>query len=147
MERNQCFHFLRRELLVTHKGKLFSFRVDGRECVSVFLKENGYLGVNAAIYSRTNNLVCEIGENDIVPNLPRSGDLTCSAQGKKIEIRSQSNDAYLSLKFDRIDESTLFSSIKTKWPKRFHFLSNFPKQRECVGLFGVLWMRTTSVLQ
>jgi hypothetical protein len=106
---------------VTHKGKLFSFRVDGKNVFSLCLMENGYLAVNAAIYNRTNNLICEIVENDIVPNLPSLGDLTCSTQGKKIEIRSKSNDAYLSLKLDRLDESTLLSSVRAKWPETFSY--------------------------
>ena len=127
MEGTSAFISFGGNYFVTHKGKLFSFRVDGKNVFSFCLKENGYLGVNAGIYSRTNNLVCEIVGNDIVPNLPRLGDLTCSAQGKKIEIWSQSNDAYLSLKFDRIDESTLFSSIKTKWPKAFSLPLKFAK--------------------
>lgn len=102
---------------VTHKGKLFSFRVDGKNVFSLCLMENGYLAVNAAIYSKLDTLVCEIVENDIVPNLPSLGDLMCSAQGKTIEIRSNTNEAYLSLKLDRENESTLLSSIKRKWPK------------------------------
>src|ERR1700733_6020005 len=43
---------------VTHKGKLFSFRVDGKNVFSFYLMENGYLAVNAAIYNRTNHLIC-----------------------------------------------------------------------------------------
>ena len=102
---------------ITRQGKRFSFRVDGKNVFSLRLKEDGYLAVNASICNSTNTLVCEVVENDILPNLLNLGDLRCSAQGKIVEIRSRTNEAYLSLKFDRIDENTLLSAIRPKWPE------------------------------
>lgn len=112
---------------VSHKDKLFSFRVNGRNVFSFCLKENGYLAINAAIYNKANELVCELVENDIVASLPSLGDLTCSTQGKKIEIGSRSNDAYLSLKFDRLDENSILSYVRKKWPETFSIPIKFAK--------------------
>lgn len=104
---------------VAHKGKLFSFRVDGREVFAFRLMDNGYLSVNATVYNKYNELVCNIYENDILPRLPNLGDLMCSAQGNKIKIRSHAIEAYLYLKFDRTDENELLLLIRRKWPKAF----------------------------
>lgn len=118
---------------VTRQGRCFSFRVDGKNVFSLRLKEDGYLAVNASIFNSTNRLVCEIVENDILPNLSNLGDLRCSVQGKMVEIKSRTNEAYLSLKFDRIDENALLSTIRPKWPDTFSISFRALKTEEVRG--------------
>jgi hypothetical protein len=104
---------------VAHKDYLFAFRVDGREVFSFCLMENGYLAINAQIYTRTNDLVCKIDQNDILLNMETTGDLMCTVQGKEIAISSLRNDARLHLRFERSDKDKFISSIRQKWPGCF----------------------------
>jgi hypothetical protein len=104
---------------VARKDSLFAFRVDGREIFSFCLMENGYLAINAEIYTRTNDLVCKIDQNDILLNMATTGDLMCTVQGKEIEISSFRNDARLNLRFERSDKDKFISSIRQQWPGCF----------------------------
>jgi hypothetical protein len=104
---------------VTTPGKTFSFRVDGREVFALRPSDVGYLSINAAIYNSAGDLVCQIVENDIIANLAKLGDLICTAKGKEVTISSQPNDATLSLKYERKQESDLLPIITSQWPKTF----------------------------
>jgi hypothetical protein len=102
---------------VCHAAKLFACRIGGQEVFSLRRIEDDLLAIDAVIYDKAGDLICKIEQNDILPNLPTLGDLTCTAQGKVIEALSHSNDIRLALRFDRVEAKELIKRIAAKWPK------------------------------
>jgi hypothetical protein len=78
--------------------------------------ENGYLAINAEVYTPSNELICKIDRNDILPSMESVGYLMRSVQGKEIRISGYDN-VRLQLRFDR--KKKLISSISGNWPRHF----------------------------
>jgi hypothetical protein len=102
---------------VCHAVKLFACRIGGQKVFSLRRSDDALLTIDAVIHDKAGNLICKIEQNDIIPNLPTLGDLTCTAQGKMMEVVSHSNDIRLALRFDRLEEKQLIKRIIVKWPK------------------------------
>jgi hypothetical protein len=100
---------------LANKDSLFAFRVDSREVFAFSLMENGYLAISAEIYTPSNELICRIDQNDILPNMEEVGDLMCSVQGKEISV-SGYNQVRLKLRFSREAKAKLLA-IAADWPK------------------------------
>ena len=74
-----------------------------------------YLAISAEIYTPSNELICRIDQNDILPNMEEVGDLMCSVQGKEISV-SGYNQVRLKLRFSREAKAKLLA-IAADWPK------------------------------
>jgi hypothetical protein len=118
LEPQKSLCYLGGNYFVANKNSLFAFKVDSREIFGFFLMENGYLAINAAIYTPSNELICRIDQNDVVPNVEAVSDLTCSVQGKEIAV-SGYNNLRLKLRFDREAKAKLISSVAANWPTDF----------------------------
>jgi hypothetical protein len=118
---------------VTSSEKTFAFRVDGKEVFALRFSPNGYLSVNAAIFTAVGNLVCQIDANDILSNVDNLGDLVCSAQGKKISISSKENDAALSLRYERKSLKELMPQIRSSWPRDLTSAVRIDKNQKVQG--------------
>jgi hypothetical protein len=103
---------------VANKDSLFAFQVDRGEVFAFSLMENGYLAINAEIYTPSNELICRIDQNDILPKLEVVGDLMCSVQGKEITV-SGYNNVRLKLRFTRDAKAKLISAVTANWPRSF----------------------------